>query len=137
MQRTIRLQLNTSSEQAPILKRTLEEFTLAFNYVCEAGWQNEEKNGVKLHHATYYAVKERCKGLVSDLIVQARTKATEAVKSALTKKRQGKKVSQPRSNLCPARYNVHTYKLDWASQTVNLATSPGNRLVISFIVPEY
>jgi putative transposase len=68
MQRTIRLQLNTTREQTPVLKRTLEEFTQAFNFVCEVGWQTEEKNGVRLHHATYYTLKERCKGLVSDLI---------------------------------------------------------------------
>jgi len=129
--------LNTTCEQIPVLKHTLAEFTQAFNFVCEVGWQTEEKNGVRLHHATYYTVKELCKGLVSDLIVQARTKATEALKSSLTKKKQGKRVSQPHSQLCPARYNLHTYKMNWTTQTVNLATSPGNRLTIGFTVSDY
>ncbi|MEI6047217.1 MAG: transposase, partial [Chloroflexota bacterium] len=119
------------------LLNTLQEFTNAFNFVCEYGWQNSEKNGVKLHHATYYTVKEMCKGLVSDLIVQARTKATEAVKSAFSRVKAGRKASQPHSRLCPARYNVHTYKLDWNKRQVNLATSPGNRLIMGFTVPEY
>lgn len=137
MQRTIRLKLNTTQGQSEILKQTLNEFTKAFNFVCKYGWSNCEKNGVKLHHATYYTVKELCKGLVSDLIVQARMKATEAVKSAFARKKSGRRASQPRSSFCPARYNVHTYKLNWQTSTLNLATSPGNRLVISFTLPDY
>lgn len=137
MQRTIKLKLNTTQAQNQVLKQTLEEFTKAFNFVCEFAWTNNEKNGVKLHHATYYSVKELCKRLVSDLIVQARMKATEAVKSAFARKKSRCKTSQPRSNLCPARYNVHTYKLNWETFTVNLATSPGNRLIIGFSLPDY
>ncbi len=137
MQRTIRLKLNTNPEHATTLLNTIQEFTHAFNFVCEYGWLNSEKNGIKLHHATYYPIKEMCQGLVSDLIVQARTKATEAVKSALALKKVGKKVGQPKAANCPARYNLHTYKLSWAKQEVNLATSPGNRLHIGFTVPEY
>ncbi|MDO8751585.1 MAG: transposase, partial [Dehalococcoidia bacterium] len=41
------------------------------------------------------------------------------------------------SNLCPARYNLHTFHVDWEGQRVNLATSPGNRIVLGFKVPEY
>ncbi len=137
MQRTIRLKLNPNQAQNEALKQTLSEFTQAFNFVCEFGWLNSQKNGVKLHHATYYTVKELCKGLVSDLIVQARMKATEALRSAFARKKAGRKASQPRSNLCPARYNVHTYKLNWQNSTVNLATSPGNRLVIGFSIAGY
>jgi IS605 OrfB family transposase len=137
MQRTIKLNLNTTQAQSAALQQTLKEFTQAFNFVCEYGWLNSEKNGVKLHHATYYTLKELCKGLVSDLIVQARMKATEAVKSAFARKKTGRRASQPHSNLCPARYNLHTYKLNWQTTTVNLATSPGNRLVIGFTLPDY
>ncbi|MBN9390858.1 MAG: transposase [Chloroflexi bacterium] len=137
MQRTIKLKLNTTQAQEEVLKHTLSEFTQAFNFVCEYGWLNSEKNGVKLHHATYYTVKEHCKGLVSDLIVQARLKATEALKSAFARNKAGRKATRPRSNLCPARYNLHTYKLNWQTTSVNLATSPGNRLVIGFTTPKY
>src|SRR5262249_26436686 len=130
MQRTVRLKLNSTTQQSLVLKQTLAEFTQAFNFVCQYGWQNTEKNGVKLHHSTYYTVKELCKGLVSDLIIQARTKATEAIKSALARKKAGRKVKQPRSHLCPARYNLHTFTLDWQSQTVSLSTSPHHKQLI-------
>ncbi len=137
MHRTIRVKLNTDTEQSLILKHTLAEFTQAFNFVCEYAWLNSEKNAGRLHHATYRELKERCKGLVSDLIIQARTKATEAVRSAFALKKAGKKASQPRSKLCPARYNLHTFKLDWTKQKLNLATSPSHRLLIGFSVPDY
>jgi IS605 OrfB family transposase len=137
MQRTIRLKLNTTCQQNQVLLQTLKEFTTAFNFICQYGWLNSEKNGVKLHHATYYTLKELCKGLVSDLIIQARLKGTEAVKAAFARKKAGHKASQPHSNLCAARYNLHTYKLDWQTYTVNLATNPGNRLLVGFTFPAY
>src|SRR5258708_19914817 len=52
--RTVRIQLHPTPEQAQALHRTLEQFTQAFNMVCAYGWQEHEKNGVKLHHGTYY-----------------------------------------------------------------------------------
>jgi IS605 OrfB family transposase len=137
MHRTIKLKLNTTKEQTQVLTQTLAEITRAFNFVCEYGWRSHEKNGVKLQHACYYPLKELCPGLVSDLIIQTIHKAKEAITSALARKKAGRKASQPRSSLCPARYNVHTYKLDWQNQMVNLATSPGHRQKITLCVPEY
>ena len=54
MNRTVRLALNPTPEQAPAPIQTGAEFTAAFNFVCRAGWDASEKNGVRLHHATYY-----------------------------------------------------------------------------------
>lgn len=136
MDRTIRLQLKPTPEQRAVLLETLRQFTTAFNLVCAAGWQQEEKNGVRLHHLTYYEAKATCPGLVSDLLIQARVKATETVKSAFALKAKGKKVRQPRASLCPARYNVHTYTLSWEQQQVKLSTT-GGRVVLPFMVPAY
>ncbi len=84
MDRTVRIQLHPTPEQAIALQETLRQFTDAFNAVCAYGWQHHEKNGVRLHHAVYRTTKEACPGLVSDLLIQARVKATEALKSAFT-----------------------------------------------------
>ena len=84
MDRTMKVQLKPTPEQAHALHETLAQFTQAFNAVCASGWQQQQKNGVALHHATYYETKALCPGLVSDLLIAARVKATEAVKSALT-----------------------------------------------------
>lgn len=136
MDRTVRIQLKPTPEQHLTLLETLRQFTAAFNLVCATGWQREEKNGVRLHHLTYYETKATCPDMPSNLLIQARVKATEAIKSALALKAKAKKVSQPHAKLCPARYNEYTYKVDWTQGQVNLATTAG-RLVLPFTVPEY
>jgi putative transposase len=157
MDRTVTLQLHPTPEQAVALQETLRQFTEAFNAVCTYGWQHGEKNGVKLHHGTYRSTKEACSGLVSDLLIQARVKATEALKSAFTWKakheasypknvakalKQGKPapkfkpVTCPHSLSCAIRYNLHTYTLNWERYTVRLSTSAGKQS-IPFTVPAY
>lgn len=136
MDRTVRVKLQPLPEQADALSETTRLFTDAFNAVCAYGWENGEKNGVRLHHATYYACKAQAPDLVSDLHIQARVKATEAVKSALVLKRKGRKVSAPKARACPPRYNVHTFKIDWQAQQVRLSTAQG-RLTIPFAVADY
>lgn len=136
MQRTVKIQLNTTPEQAQALSETLSQFTNAFNQVCAYGWQNTEKNGVKLHHATYRDTKASCSGLVSDLLIQARVKATETLKSAFDRRSKGRKTGMPVSKSCAVRYNEKTYILKWDTSTVRLSTVAG-RISIPFTIPEY
>lgn len=151
------IQVHPTPEQAIALRETLAQFTDAFNHVCRYGWQHHEKNGVKLHHATYYDTKAACPGLVSDLLIQARVKATETLKSAFTwkvkheaayqkkvatAKKKGKPipkfkpVKMPQSLLCPVRYNAKTFSLDWCKQETRLSTSRG-KIGLSFTVPHW
>ena len=157
MDRTVKIQLHPTPEQAIALQETLRQFTEAFNAVCAYGWQHAEKNGVRLHHATYRETKTACPGLVSDLLIQARVKATEALKSALTWKARHeasypkqvakalergktapkfKPVHCPASKSCSVRYNEKTYTLNWEQQQVRLSTSTGKQS-IPFTVPAY
>ena len=136
MDRTLRLLLYPTGEQVDALAETSCQFTAVFNAVCRYGWEHGEKNGVRLHHATYYPCKAECPALVSDLHIQARVKATEAVKSALALAKKGKRVSLPQSTSCPPRYNVHTFKLDWDANIVRLSTVAG-RMTVPFSVPDY
>ncbi len=157
MDRTIQVQLHPTPEQANALAETLVQFTHAYNMVCEYGWKNAEKNGVKLHHAMYYDTKASCPLLVSDLLIQARVKATETLKSAFTWKAKHeakhlkkvekahklgkpelrfKPVKCPSSTACGPRYNVHTYALNWTKSVIRLSTTNGKQ-AISFTVPDY
>ncbi|MBI3962735.1 MAG: IS200/IS605 family element transposase accessory protein TnpB [Deinococcus sp.] len=136
MQRTVRVLLRPNSEQASALTATAQQFTAAFNTVCAYGWERREKNGVTLHHQTYRMLKAKFPALVSDLHIQARVKATEAVKSAFLRQRQKRPVSCPRSQACAPRYNVHTFRLDWEARTVRLSTTVG-RLLLDFRLPAY
>jgi len=136
MQRTIRVKLTPSTAQAELLAETSRLFTAAFNAVCAVGWEQHLTNGVTLHHATYYPTKAAYPTLVSDLLVQARVKATEVVKGAFALQKAGRKVGMPQSGACPPRYNLHTYKVDWESQTVRMSTTSG-RQTIRFAIPAY
>src|SRR5882724_10685427 len=111
MDRTIRLRLKPNREQANALAETTEQFTAAFNAVCAEGWRLQNGNAFDLHRFTYRHVKDAYPHLVSDLHIQARQKASEAVKSAITRQKLGRKTSCPQSTSCPPRYNLHTYTL--------------------------
>jgi len=142
MQRTTRIQLDPSPAQADALAETSRQFTAVFNAVCAYGWPQNEKNGIELHRALYYPLKAEYPDLVSDLHIQARVKATEALKSALNLRRKyqreqiERKVSQPHSDACSPRYNLHTYRVDWESRTVRMSLV-GGRQTIRFSVQEY
>jgi IS605 OrfB family transposase len=123
-------------EQAEILLETMRQFTSSFNLVCAEGWRLKQGNAFTLHKLTYRDCKTAYPDLVSDLHCQARQKASEAVKSAITLAKKGRKANRPSSTLCPPRFNLHTFKVDWAKGAVNLATVSG-RQKIAFVVPGY
>jgi IS605 OrfB family transposase len=89
-----------------------------------------------LHYLAYYPVRSELPTLNSNLINTARAKAAEAIKSAFALQTLERTVSMPVSDACPPRYNVHTYKVDWESQTVRLSLV-GERQTIRFDVPDY
>ncbi len=137
MQRTIRIQLRPSLAQAAALVETCRQFTSAFNQAVRLGWAADVCNAIKLHYLAYYALKEAHPTLVSDLINQARAKAAEALTSAFTLRKDPQRaVRMPQSDACPPRYNLHTYRLDWESQTVRISTTAG-RQTIRFSLLDY
>ncbi len=136
MQRTIRIRLQPSPFQAGALAETSRQFTSAFNQSVRMGWQAGISNATKLHYLAYYPVKTGHPTLVSDLINQARVKAAETLRSAFALQQAGRKVTMPVSQACPPRYNVHTYRVDWESQTVRMSTTAG-RQTIRFSIPDY
>lgn len=137
MQRTIRILLEPSLAQVDALAETSRQFTAAFNLFVEMGWREGVSNATKLHFLAYYSVRTALPDLNSNLANTARAKAAEALRSAFTlRKDQAQKVSRPRSSSCPPRYNVHTYRVDWESQTVRLSLV-GGRQTIRFRVPHY
>jgi putative transposase len=157
MDRTLILQLNPTSEQAALLKRTLEEYTACFNEVARVGFTTHCRNGIELHKETYYPLRALYPDLPSQLVCAARVKATEVVKSALTWKakhekeypkkvakatKQGrplprfKPVTCPASLIAPIRYDENSYWVKWNLSTCSLATVAG-RLQLGFTVPQH
>ena len=78
------LQLKPTSEQARLLRQTLDQHTACFNAVAKHGFTSQCSNGVQLHKETYYPLRSQFPSLPAQLVCAARVKATEAIKSALT-----------------------------------------------------
>ena len=135
VRRTIRLRLVPTPEQAGALLETLRQHTECFNAVCAYGWQHQERNGVRLHHATYRALRERFPALPSQLVIAARERAREALRSVLAHARRGRKASQPRSRRCSIRYDARTYTLRAPKGYVGLASVAGRLKVTLAIDP--
>jgi putative transposase len=136
VQRTVRLSLQPTAEQVETLRETVAQFTASFNHVAACGWTLQDGNAFTLHKLTYRDCKKANPALVSDLHIQARQKAAEAVRAALALRKQGRKVGCPSSTSCPPRLNLHTYTLDWTAKTVRLSTTSG-RTTVPFRLPDY
>lgn len=122
--------------QAEALTETSRLFTAAFNSFVAMGWEAGISNATKLHYLAYYPVRSEIPTLNSNLVNTARAKAAEAIKSSFALREAGRKGSMPRSDACPPRYNEHTYKMDWQSQTVRISLVT-DRQTIRFDLPDY
>jgi len=131
--RTIKIQLKVNPNA---FKPTIEAYTNAFNYVCKTGWDNQEFNGVKLHHTTYHQAKQDT-NLKSQLVISARTRATEALLSVNARKKKGKKVSCPRSKCCSIRYDDRTLSINFTNRTISILTIMGRIKNLPFFVPKH
>ena len=154
MQRTIRFPLLPTPEQESVLSETMRQYTACFNTVAAYGWEKGEKNGVELHKATYYPLRADYPQMPAQLVISARAKATEAVKSALTWKvkrdreysekvpkalARGKPVPAfkpvrcPQSTNCSIRYDQRSYT--FFGDCVSLATIQGRQLLTLHLYP--
>jgi IS605 OrfB family transposase len=154
VQRTIRFPLLPTPEQESVLCETMQQYTACFNTVSAYGWEKAEKNGIELHKATYYRLRADYPQLPAQLVISARAKATEAVKSALTwkikrEREYPKKVAKaiargkpvpvfepvrcPQSNLSTIRYDQRSYTV--FGDCVSLATIQGRQVLALHLYP--
>jgi putative transposase len=154
VQRTIRFPLLPTVGQYNVLLETIQQYTECFNTVAAYGWEHGEKNSVELHKATYYPLRESYPHLPSQLVISARVKATEAVKSALTwkvkrEKEFPKKVAKalargkpaptfkpvrcPESDISSIRYDQRSYAFH--GDYVSFATVAGRQVIGLHLYP--
>lgn len=132
----------------------MQQYTACFNTVAVYGWEKGEKNGIELHKATYYPLRADYPQLPAQLVISARAKATEAVKSALTwkvkrereyPKKAAKALARgkpaptfkpmrcPQSKNCAIRYDQRSYTV--FGDCVSLATTYGRQLLALHLYP--
>lgn len=141
MQRTVRLRLEPTPEQSNALIETIKQHAACYNAVARYGWDTNTKNGVELHKATYYTLREQFPQLPSQLVISARMRATESLVSAfaLRKKKNSKgefkKVSCPGcplgASFATIRFDVRSYRFNVKQSFAHLSTVAG-RLPIAF-----
>jgi putative transposase len=142
LRKAAKIKLNLSvAEVLP----TMRAYTQAFNFVAEIGFEQKEKNGVRLHHLTYYQLRELT-SLPAELTISARMKATEALKAAFTKMKKKPRPKDPnklarpqkcpQSKLCSIRYSKNAYSLFLKKKEASLLLL-GGRKRCSFDIPAY
>jgi len=128
--RTVKLKLDVPVSD---IYPTFENYTKAFNFVCDVGWKDNDSNGVSLHHKTYYKTREY---LPSQLAISARMKATESLISCLNKRRKNKKVRKPSSKLCSIRLDACSFNVWFNKNLISISTTRG-RIKLPIKIPEY
>lgn len=131
----VTLRIPIQSEDMQKLRDTAQQFSESFARVCKDGWEQKRVNGVELHHLSYNRERELT-DLPSQLVVSARMKATEALKSAKTKLRQGRKASCPTGKCQTIRYDARSANIRLDKMTATLA-SIGGRVTVSLTVCDY
>jgi len=128
--RTVKLKLDISVE---IIKPTVEEYTKAFNFVCQTAWNDSDSNGVSLHRKTYSITREH---LPSQLAISARMKATESIKMVKTRIKKKQKATCPKSKQSSIRYDARSYNVWFDRNELSLLTVAG-RIKVPVFVPKY
>src|SRR5260370_10630004 len=101
--------------------------TACFKVVAVYGWTHEQRNSIELHKATYYSLRAEHPRLPSQLVISSRMRAGEAITSALTRKKQGRRTSCPTGTMVPIRYDARSYRL--AERAASLAPVKGRQVV--------
>lgn len=82
--KTAKIKLNIPvSEIMP----TINAYTKAFNIICQDGYEAKIHNNIKLHHLTYYKIRELIPELPSELVQCARKRASAALATNKNKDR--------------------------------------------------
>jgi len=132
--RTVPVKLDVNSDDAALLRDTVDEFLWAANYVTRHAFQGEYVTTSKttLNNDTYEDVREETR-LHSNHVQAARNKAADACKSVVNKWKQGKKASMPHFTSPHLVYDHRT--ATFHDEYVSLATVDG-RIETGYVLPD-
>lgn len=155
MTRTIKIPV----ENQEFLKTQASRYAQVFNHVISFGLDNHISNAVELHHKTYYTFADREGFLPSQLIISARTKATETIRSWLTAKKKkdkqilkqqaliakGKHIKNPlqpisrpvSKSILAVRYDARSFNIDFKKQIISFSSINGRQKIQFNINPYY
>jgi len=135
-QRTIKVKLQTLAQERQILSDTIAQYADCFNQVAQYGWEQHKSNGVELHKATYYVLRQQYPQMPSQLVISARMKATESLKSVFKRLKQKKHATCPQLTRRAIRYDARSYHFWSERHEISIATVAG-RLRFNVVIPPY
>ena len=133
VRRTVPVKLNVGSDDAALLRETVDEFLWAANHVVDHAWQGEYKTTSKaqLQEETYEEVRDQTR-LHANLVQNARNKAADAVQSVVARWKQGKYAGKPYFSNPTAVYDKRC--ATFYDEYVSLATVDG-RIEVEYVLP--
>jgi IS605 OrfB family transposase len=134
VRRTVPVKLDVDSDEAALLRETVDEFLWAANHVVDHAWQGEYKitSKAQLQEETYDDVREQTR-LHANLVQNARNKAADAVQSVVARWKQGEYASKPHLSKPTVAYDKRC--ATFHDQYVSLATVDG-RIEIEYVLPD-
>jgi putative transposase len=111
------------------LINTIKKVNKAVNDILELGFTNKTYNKLKLHHMTYYKIREKYK-LPASLVTTARDQASEMLKREKCRRLPVKK------SYSAIRYNNRTFSFNPKKNIISLSSLQG-RIKFSVTIPKY
>ena len=135
VRRTVPVTLDVDSDDAALLKDTVDTFLWSAQYVVDHAFQGESATTSKtqLDDETYDDVRDATDGFNGGLVQAARNKAAEACKSVVARWKHGKKASKPRMTSPHVVYDHRT--ATFYDDHVSLATVDG-RIEADYVLPD-
>jgi predicted transposase len=133
VRRTVPVKLDVGSDDASLLRETVDEFLWAANYVVDHAWQGEYKTTSKaqLQGETYDDVREQTR-LHANLVQNARNKAADAIQGVVARWKQGEYAGKPQFSNPTAVYDKRC--ATFHDEYVSLATVDG-RIEVQYSYP--
>jgi len=134
VRRTVPVKLDVDSDDAALLRETIDEFLWAANYVVDHAWQGDYKttSKAKLQEETYDDVREQTR-LHANLVQNARNKVADAVQSVVARWKQGEYAGKPHFSQPTVVYDKRC--ATFHDEYVSLATVDG-RIEIEYVLPD-
>ncbi|MCE7736089.1 MAG: hypothetical protein GPJ54_14500, partial [Candidatus Heimdallarchaeota archaeon] len=129
--RTLRVQVFPDIKSKELLETTFEEYSKAAQTAYDYANTNNTSNRIKVHHGFYKAFRKQS-SLNSQLIINAKNKAMDVIRSLKVKK---KKRNVKFINKIPIRYDYRSSTIHQEKQSVSLSTT-GKRVNLEYFLPE-
>jgi putative transposase len=135
VRRTVSVTLDVESDDAALLRDTVDTFLWSAQYVVDHAFQGEyvTTSKTQLDDETYDNVREATNDFNGGLVQAARNKAAEACKSVVARWKNDKKASKPRMTSPHVVYDHRT--ATFHDKYVSLATTDG-RIEADYVLPD-